>query len=82
MAGIAPVQLLGIMQEVGRDGRSPKRTRTVPEIAAATGYPGDDDLAQAIILPRRRSRDRSTRTSWGRRPASTTRRSVLLPSKE
>ena len=28
MAGIAPVQLLGIMQRVGRDGRSPKRTRT------------------------------------------------------
>ena len=28
MAGIAPVQLLGIMQEVGRDGRSPKSART------------------------------------------------------
>ena len=39
----------------------------VPEIAAATGYPDDDDLAQAIILPRRPSRNRSTRTSWGRR---------------
>ena len=64
MAGIAPVQLLGIMQEVGRDGRYPDG---VPEIAAATGYPDDDDLAQAIILPRRPSRDRSTRTSWGRR---------------
>ena len=65
MAGIAPGKLLGIMQEVvGRDGRSPKtHPDGVPEIAAATGYPDDDDLAQAIILPRRPSRDRSTRTS-------------------
>ena len=78
MAGIAPVQLLGIMQEVGRDGRSPETypdgvpeiaaaTGYVPEIAAATDYPDDDDLAQVIILPRRPSRDRSTRTSWGQR---------------
>ena len=51
MAGIAPVQLLGIMQEVGRDGRSPEtHPDGVPEIAAATGYPDDDDLAQAIIF--------------------------------
>ena len=47
----------------------------VPEIAAATGYPDDDDLAQAIILPRRPSRDRSTRTSWGRRSSEVTARS-------
>ena len=68
MAGIAPVQLLGIMQG-GWSRRQVPETHPdgVPEIAAATGYPDDDDLAQAIILPRRPSRDRSTRTSWGRR---------------
>ena len=68
MAGIAPVQLLGIMPEVGPRRQVPEtHPDGVHEIAAATGYPDDDDLAQAIILPKRPSRDRSTRTSWGRR---------------
>ena len=38
-----------------------------PEIAAATGYPDDDDRAEATILP---SRPSSDRTSWGRRLSS------------
>ncbi len=52
MAGIAPDQLLGIMQEVGRDGRSPKSARTaVPETAAATDYPDDDERGVQPLLP-------------------------------
>ena len=68
MAGIAPGKLLGNMQEGWSRRQIPETYPDgVPEIAAATGYPDDDDLAQAIILPRRPSRNRSTRTSWGRR---------------
>ena len=52
MAGIAPVQFLGIMQEVGRDGQVPEeRPDGVPEIAAATGYPDDDERGVQPLLP-------------------------------
>ena len=51
MVGIATGNLLGIVQE----GWSKQRVAEwfpegVREIAAATGYPDDDDLAQAIII--------------------------------
>ena len=51
MVGIAAGNLLGIVQE----GWSRRRlTETYPEgvreIAAATGYPDDDDIAQAIVI--------------------------------
>ena len=59
MAGIAPGKLLGIMQEGWSRRQIPEAYPCgVPETAATTGYPDDDDLAQAI-LPRR--------LEWGRR---------------
>ena len=61
MAGGAPGKLLGIMQEGSSRRPNPElHPNGAPEIAAATGYPDDEDLAQTIILPRRPSRDRST----------------------
>ncbi len=65
MGGIAPGKLLGIMQEGWSRRQIPETYPDgVPEIAAANGYPDDDDLPQAIIFPRRPSRDRSIRMIW------------------
>ena len=52
MAGIAPVQLLGIMQEVGRDGRSPKRARTAsPRSRRQPATRTNDERGVQPLLP-------------------------------